>query len=46
MVNALLGSTPLLLGAGTAGDPFYALAAFTADLTAIRAATAIAQASE
>jgi hypothetical protein len=41
-----LGSTPLLLGAGTAGDPFYALATFTTDLTAIRTAAAIAHASE
>ncbi len=46
MVNASLSSIPLLLGAGTAGDPAYSQAQFTTDLAALRSATAIAQASE
>ena len=38
MITTALGATPLTLGAGTAGDPHYAVAQFTAELAVLRTA--------
>jgi hypothetical protein len=45
-INGTLGSSPLLLGAGSAGDPFYTVGNFTAALAVLRGKVEAAVGSE